>query len=169
VGLRTPFLRRDNGAAIEVPFKVLISLVVMTMAIVVLLPALQAYQSSEVERRTEVAAAGIASAARSVYLHPGSSRSYVLDVPPAGSVHLVSMSIGGNLDVTPGESCVISWRLSDGTRGSHAITTNGGQVPLAGVDGHAVTIEGPRAILALEAREAPPRAWCDRYVEVRVL
>ena len=167
--MRLPPLRRDADAAIDVPFKMLISLVVMAMAVVALLPALQAYQSGEVEHRTEVAVAGIAAAARSVFHHPGSSRTVVLDITPAGSVRIVSMSIGGDLTGPPGEACVISWRLSDGTRGNHAITTNGGQVPLAGPDGQAITIEGHRAILALETREAPPGAWYDHYVEVRAI
>ncbi len=162
-------LRSDTDGVIDVPFKMVISLVVMAMAVVALLPALQAYQSSEVEHRTEVAVAGIATTARSVFHHPGSSRTFVLDIPPAGSVRLVSMSIGGDLHGHPGEACVISWKLSDGTRGNHAITTNGGQVPLAGPDGQALTIEGHRAILVLETREAPPGTWCNNYVEVRAI
>jgi len=167
--LRPPFLRRDNGAVIDMPFKVLISLVVMTMATVILLPALQAYQSSEVEHRTEISVAAIASAARSVYHHPGSSRTVALDVPSAGTVRLELMSIGGDLTGPPGETCVIKWRLSDGTEGIHAITTLGGEVPMAGPDGLAISIEGQRALLVLEAKAAPRGSWCDTYVEVRLL
>ena len=95
--MRPSALYSDRDAAIDVPYKLLLSVVLLTMATAVLMPTLYAYQQSEVERRIQVAIAEIDSAARSVFHHPGSSRTVLVDIPSSGSFHLERLTIGGDL------------------------------------------------------------------------
>jgi hypothetical protein len=167
--LRPTGLRRREDAAIDVPLKLLVSVVLMAMAAAILLPALQAYQRSEIEHRIELTVTDISSAALAVYHHPGSSRTVVVDVPSAGGYQLESLTIGGDLGASPSGTAVITWRHSGGTEGSRAVTTPNGHVPLCGPDGRALEVEGPRVVLVLEARQADTGPWTGRYVEVRAI
>ena len=86
--MRAGPLRRDPAGAIDIPYKLLVSVVIMALATTVLLPVLRGYQESTMEDRVNLAVSKIAAAARTAYHHPGSSRTVVVDVPPAGVVHL---------------------------------------------------------------------------------
>ena len=165
--LRHPGLRVRDAAVTDVPFKLLVSVVLMVMAAAVLLPSLQTYQRSEIEHRIELAVAEISSAALAVYRHPGSSRVVEVDVPPCGGYELEGLSIGGDISSSPAGAAVISWRHSGGVERDHAVTTQNGHVPLCGPDGKALDVQGPRAVLVLEARQASLGSWAGHYVEVR--
>lgn len=167
--MRPTGLRGRDDAAIDVPFKLLVAVVLMAMAAAILLPALQAYQRSEVEQRIELTVAEISSAALAVYRHPGSSRTVTVDVPSAGGYRLEGLTIGGDLGEPPGGAAVITWRHSGGVERSHAVTTTNGQVPLCGPDGRAVEVAGHRTVLVLEAMEATSGPWTGHYVEVRTI
>ncbi len=165
--MRTPRLRRCDGAAIDVPYKLLVSVVLMTMAAAILLPALHAYQLSEIEHHIELAVADIASAARSVHRHPGSSRTVGVDVPPAGGFRLERLSIGGDIGRPTGEASTIRWRHSGGGTGIHVVASSMGQVPITGPDGRALLVQGDTAMLVLEGRRSGPDS--ATYVEVRLV
>ncbi len=167
--MRPPAFRRDRGAATDIPFKLLLSVVLMTMAFAVLMPVLQAYQQNEVEHRIQLAVAEIDAAARAAYHHPGSSRTVLVDIPSSGSYRLESLTIGGDLTDDGPEAAIISWRHSGGMKGNHAVSTHGGPVSMAGPDGGPIVLDGDRFLLVLEAKTAPPESHVSTYVEVRVL
>jgi hypothetical protein len=152
----------------DLPFKLLVSVMLMMMATAILMPALHAYQQSEVEHRTEIVVSSIDSAARSAFHHPGSSRTVLVDVQPSGGVRLDRLSIGGDLLSAPGQAGIISWEHSSGMSGSHIVASTGGAIPLAGVDGKSLVLDGRPCLLVLESMRAPEGSWCHRYVEVRV-
>lgn len=147
--------------------RLLLAVVLVAMAAAIVLPALGSYQRSEVEHRIQVAVAGIDAAARSVYHHPGSSRTVVVDVPPAGRFHLERLVIGGDPATDPAMSAVISWSHSGGTTSRHVVSGDTAPIPLSGPDGRALTVEGPRAVLVLEAKVRTDGPATVRYVEVR--
>ncbi len=167
--MRPSALLRDRDAAIDVPYKLLLTVVLMTMATAVLLPTLHAYQQNEVEHRIQVAIAEIDSAARSVFHHPGSSRTVLVDIPSSGSFHLERLTIGGDLAAPGSEAAFIRWRHSGGAEGNHLVTTRGGPLSMAGPDGEPLEIEGHQCLLVLEARTSPPGSQPDTFVEVRIL
>jgi hypothetical protein len=150
-----------------VPFKLLISVVLMAMAAAILLPALHAYQMTEIEQRIELTVVEVSAAALAVYRHPGSSRTVVIDVPSAGGCRLESITIGGNLSASPASSALITWRHSGGIEMSQAVMTQNGHVPMCGPDGKALEVVGARAVIVLEARQTEIGPWTGRYVEVR--
>jgi hypothetical protein len=151
------------------PFKLLLSVVLMTMATAVLLPVLHAYQRSELEHRVEMAVGEIDAAARAAYHHPGSSRTVLVDVPPAGAYRLEELTIGGDLGRDGARAAIVSWVHSGGTRGNHVVSSQGGPVPMAGPDGGPLSMSGSRALLVLEAKAAPPGCIYATYVEVSAL
>jgi hypothetical protein len=162
-----PF-RRDDAGAIDVPYKLLVSIVVMAMAASVLLPVLKAYHEGTMEDRVELLVSRIGAAARAVYHHPGSSRTVVVDVPSSGGVRLERLSIGGDPSTDPALTSAIHWELSTGTERTHVVTTQGGFVPMTGQEGQAVLVgAGPR-LLVLEAQENPPGMAFDHIVVVTV-
>ena len=167
--MRPSVLQRDGDAAIDVPFKLLLSVVLMTMATAVLMPTLHAYQQREVEHRIQVAIAEIDSAARSVFHHPGSSRTVLVDIPSSGSFHLERLTIGGDLAAPGPGAALIRWRHSGGAEGNHLVTTNGGPLSMAGPNGGHLDIEGQQCLLVLEARASPPGSQSNTFVEVRIL
>jgi len=166
--LRPPALRRQTGAAIDVPFKLLISVVIVTMATAILFPALQAYQRSEVEHRLALTLAEIEAAAISVHHHPGSSRSVVIDVPSSGGFRLESMSIGGDLRAPPAEVSTIGWRLSSGTTGTQLVITTTGPLPMASTEHEELVIDRFPCLIILEAKVAPPGGHYSAFVQVSV-
>jgi hypothetical protein len=167
--LRPSALRGDRAGVTDIPFKLLLSVVLMTMAVAVLMPALSAYQQSEVEHRIQLAVAEIDAAARAAYHHPGSSRTVLVDVPSSGSYRLVGLTVGGDLCNDGHVAAIISWRHSGGVEGHHVVATRGGPVYLAGSDGGPLDLEGDRFLLVLEARAAPPGCQTPTFVEVRTI
>ena len=167
--MRVSPLRRDLAGTIDIPYKLLVSVVIMALAASVLLPVLRAYQESTMEDRVDLVISKIAAAARTAYHHPGSSRTVVVDVPPAGGVRLERLSIGGNLSKDLALTSTIRWELSTGASGTHAITTPGGFVPMTGPDDEAVVVGAGPSVLVLEAKEAPTGWAVDHVVVVTVL
>ncbi len=167
--MRPSTLHRDREAAIDVPYKLLLSVVLMTMATAVLMPTLHAYQQSEVEHRIQLAIADIDSAARSVFHHPGSSRTVLVDIPSSGSFHLERLTIGGDIAAPDPEASFIRWRHSGGAEGNHLVTTNRGPLSMAGPNGGPLDIEGHQCLLVLEVRASPSGSQLDAFVEVRIL
>jgi len=167
--LRPSALHRDRNAAIDVPYKLLLSVVLLTMATAVLMPTLYAYQQSEVEHRIQVAIAEIDSAARSVFHHPGSSRTVLVDIPSSGSFHLERLTIGGDLTAPGPEAALIRWRHSGGAEGNHLVTTSRGPLAMAGTNGGPLDIEGHQFLLVLEARTTLQGNQPIAFVEVRTL
>jgi len=149
------------------PFRLLLSVVLMAMAAAVLLPALSAYQRTEFEGRVKLAVAELSSAARAVYASPGSSRTVAVDLPPSYGMSLERLSIGAGLDASPGEMAIIQWRLSKGVEGRSAVRTTGGPVPMSGPDGQPLVLMRGRAMLVLEARQAPDGSPVGLYVLVK--
>ncbi len=164
--MRTPRFRRDASAAIDVPFRMLLSVVLVTMAAAVLYPALQSYQESEMEQRVSLTLAEIEAAALSVHRHPGSSRTVLIDVPCSGGIRLERMTVGGDLDGTPTEVGTISWALTNGASGDHLVTSNDGPVPMAGPDGRTLSIEAFPCLIVLETCATPSGAYYNAYVRV---
>jgi type II secretory pathway pseudopilin PulG len=148
------------------PFRLLLSVVLMAMAAAVLLPALSAYQRTEFECRVRLTVAEISSAARAVYSSPGSSRTVALDLPPSFGISLERLSIGAGLDAGPGDMAIIQWKLSKGGEGRAAVHTTGGAVPMSGPDGQPLVLQKGRALLVLEARQAPAGSPVELYVRV---
>ena len=167
--MRRSALRRIEAAAMDMPFKLLISVIIMAMATSILLPVLNAYQQSEVEHRIEVVMAELSSAAKMVFNHPGSAKTVHVQVAPAGGVHLETISIGGRLSEHPAEAATIKWRHSMGTSGMCVVSSVTGPVPLAGPEGDPLVIHGSGYLLVLESKPSPQGSWCQRFVEVRVI
>lgn len=165
--MRHPRLRRDRGAVVDMPFRLLLSVVLMAMAAAVLLPALSAYQQTEFEARVRLTVAEISSAARAVLASPGSSRTVAVDLPPSLGISLEHLSIGAGLDAGPGEMAIIHWRLSRGGEGRTAVLTTGGPVPMSGPDGQPLVLQKGRALLVLEATQAPAGSPVGLYVMVK--
>ncbi len=167
--MRPPSLRRDAGAAIDIPFKLLLSLVVIGLALGVLMPALSAYQTSEVEHRLSVTLAEIEAAALSVHRHPGSSRTVVIDLVASGSVRLEWMEVGGELSGPLADMASIRWRHTGGASGKHLVSTSSGPLPMAGPDGGPLTIGSFPCMLVLEALPSPDGCPCPSFVSVIVV
>ncbi len=167
--MRPSAFRRQTGAAIDVPFKLLISVVIVTMATAILFPALQAYQRSEMEHRLALTLAEIEAAVISVHHHPGSSRTVVIDVPSSGVITLESMSIGGGLTAPPAEVSTIGWRLSSGTTGVQLVSTTSGPIPMASTEYGELVIDRFPCLIILEAKVAPPGGHYSTFVQVAVL
>jgi hypothetical protein len=165
--LRHPRLRRDREAVVDMPFKLLLSVVLMAMAAAVLLPALSAYQQTEFEGRVKLTVAEISSAARAVFASPGSSRTVAVDLPPSFGISLVRLSIGAGLDASPVDMAIIQWRLSSGGEGRAVVHTTCGAVPMSGQDGQPLVLQKGRALLVLEAGQAPAGSQVGRYVLVK--
>ncbi len=167
--MRPTALHRDSSAVIDVPYKLLLSVVLMTMATAVLMPTLYAYQQSEVEHRIQMTVAEIDSAARSVFHHPGSSRTVLVDIPSSGSFHLERLTIGGDLASPGPEAAIIRWRHSGGVEGDHLVTTSRGPLAMAGTNGGPLDIEGHQCLLVLEAMTSAQGNQPITFVEVRIL
>ena len=165
--MRTPRFRRDATAAIDVPFRMLLSVVLTTMAAAVLYPALQSYQETEMEQRVSLTLAEIETAVLSVHRHPGSSRTVLIDVPCSGGIRLERMTVGGDLCGAPAQVGTIGWQLSNGASGDHLVASSGGPVPMAGPDGRGLSIDGFPCLIVLEVRVAPSGAPFQTYVQVR--
>ena len=161
----SPF-RRDEVAAVDVPFRMLLSVVLVSMASAVLYPALQAYQEKEMEDRVSLVLAEIDAAALAVHRHPGSSRTVAVDVPSSGGIRLVALTVGGDLDGTPAEVGTIGWQLSSGASGHHLVSSNTGPVPMAGPGGEALVVERMPCLLVLTAASAPTGARYGTFVMV---
>jgi hypothetical protein len=164
--VRHPRLLRDREAVVDMPFTLLLSVVLMAMAAAVLLPALSAYQRTEFECRVKLTVAEISSAARAVIASPGSSRTVAVDLPPSFGISLERLSIGAGLDAGPGDMAIIQWRLSKGGEGRTVVQTTGGPVPMSGPGGQPLLLQKGRALLVLEAREAPAGSPVELYVLV---
>jgi len=167
--LRPPALRRDTSAAIDVPFKMLISVVLVSMATMILYPVLQSYQETEMENRLTVSMAEIENAVLSVHRHPGSSRTVLIDVPSSGGIRLDRVSIGGDLTAPPAEVGTIGWRLTTGSDGTVLVSSTTGPVPMADADGKGLVIEAFPCLIVLEARAAPPGSHYKVYVQVSLV
>lgn len=167
--MRPPALRRDEGAAIDVPFKLLLSLVVIALAMGVLMPALSAYQTSEVEHRVSVTLAEIEAAALAVHRHPGSSRTVVIDLVASGSVRLERIALGGDLSGSLADMATIRWWHTGGASGEHLVSTSSGPLPMAGPDGGPLTIETFPCMLVLEGCPSPDDCPYPSYVRVTVV
>jgi hypothetical protein len=161
-------MKRED-AALDMPFKLVISVVILTMATAILLPVLHAYQQSEVEHRMEVVVAEISSAARAVFNHPGSAKTVLVNIPPAGPVHMERLVIGGDLSGHPAEAATIRWSHSSGASGSMVVRSVTGPVPLANQEGKALVITGSICLLVLEEMESPQGSWSKRFVQVLVV
>ena len=166
--MRSPSLRRDTRAAIDVPFKMLISVVLVTMATAILYPALQAYQETEMEHRVSLTLAEIEVATLSVHRHPGSSRTVLVDVPSSGGIRLERLTVGGDLDGPPAGVSVIGWELSTGASGNHVVSSNTGPVAMAGPEGDGLVIESFPCLIVLEAATSPTGSVYRSHVQVRV-
>ena len=165
--MRHPRLLRDRAAVVDMPFRLLLSVVLMAMAAAVLLPALSAYQQTEFEARVKLTVAEISSAARAVYSSPGSSRTIAIDLPPSFGISLERLSIGAGLDAGPVDMAIIHWKLSRGGEGRAIVHTTGGPVPMSGLDGQPLVLQRGRALLVLEARQAPAGSLVELYVLVK--
>ncbi len=163
----SPF-RRDPDAAIDVPYKMLISVVLVSMTTAILYPVLQTYQETEMERRLALTMAEIESAVVSVHRHPGSSRTLLVDVPSSGGIRLDSINIGGDLKAPAAEVGTIEWRLSTGSKGIELISSTTGPVPMAGIDGKGLVIERFPCLIVLEARVPPSGGYYKTVVQVSV-
>lgn len=164
--MRTPAFRRDATAAIDVPFKMLLSVVLVTMATAILYPALQTYQETEMEHRVSLTLAELETAALSVHRHPGSSRTVLIDVPSTGGIWLDSMTIGGHLAGSPADVGTIVWELSTGDEGHHLIVSSTGPVPMAGADGKGLVMESFPCLIVLKAMVSPEGAHYPTFVLV---
>lgn len=165
--MRHPLLRRDRAAVVDMPFRLLLSVVLMAMAAAVLLPALSAYQQTEFEGRVKLTVAEISSAARAVLASPGSSRTVAIDLPPSFGISLERLSIGAGLDAGPVDMAIIHWKLSTGGEGRAVVHTTGGAVPMSGPDDRPLVLQNGRALLVLEARQAPAGSPVELYVLVK--
>ncbi len=166
--MRAVPIRMDEAGAMDIPYKLLVSIVVMAMAASVLLPVLKAYHESTMEDRVELLVSRIGAAARAVYHHPGSSRTVVVDVPPSGGVRLERLTIGGDPFTDPAQSSIIRWELSSGTGRTHVVTTQGGFVPMTGPEWQPVVVEAGPRIIVLEAQQAPSGMAFEHIVVVTV-
>lgn len=166
--LRHPHLRQDRRAALDVPFKMLLSVVLVTMATAILYPALQAYQETEMEHRVGLTLAEIEASVMAVHRHPGSSRTVLVDVPSSGGIRLEGLTIGGDLEGPPAEVGTIGWKLSSGTTGRHLVTSSTGPVPMAGPDGGAVHVEAFPCLLVLKASACSQGSAYRAFVQVTV-
>ena len=164
--MRHPRLLRDRVAVVDMPFKLLLSVVLMALAAAVLLPALSAYQRTEFEGRVRLTVAEISSAARAVYTSPGSSRTVAIDLPPSFGISLERLSIGACQDDGLGDMAIIQWKLSKGSGGRAAVLATGGPVPMSGPDGQPLVLQRGRALLVLEANQAPAGSPVGLYVLV---
>jgi hypothetical protein len=164
--VRSPVFRRDEGAAIDVPFRLLLSVVLISMATAILYPTLQSYQEAEMENRVSLTLAEIEAAAVSVHRHPGSSRTVLIDVPSSGGIRLESLSIGGDLEGTPVEVGTIGWSLSNGVSGNHLVTSSSNVVPMAGPEGGGLHIDSFPCLMVLEAKAGPPGSHFGAFVQV---
>ncbi len=167
--MRHPLLRQEGAAVVDVPYQLVLSVVLMALAAATLMPALRSYQASELEGRIRVTVAEVASAAKAVLHHPGSSRTVSVDLSGGWGVRLERLTIGAPLDAAPDMMAVIAWRHTAGGSGRSLVTSTGGPVPMCGTDhGQFVLVEG-RALLVLEARQAPDGLSFDTYVEVTLV
>ena len=164
--MRPPALRRNTGAAIDVPFKMLISVVLVSMAIMILYPALQSYQETEMESRLNISMAEIEAAVVSVHRHPGSSRTVLIDVPSSGGIRLDRLSIGGDLTAPPSEVGTIGWELTTGSHGTVLVSSSTGPIPMADPDGEGLVIEAFPCLIVLEAKISPPGSHYMAFVQV---
>ena len=165
--MRTPAFRSDARAAIDVPFKMLLSVILVSMATAILYPALEAYQETEMELRVSLTISEIEAAALSVSRHPGSSRTVLVDVPSSGGIRLERLTVGGDLTGPPADLGTIGWELSSGTSGIHLVSSNTGPVPMAGPEGAVLEILAFPCLIVLEARASPQGAHCPTHVHVR--
>jgi hypothetical protein len=148
------------------PYKLLLSVVLMALAAATLMPALRSYQATELEGRIRVTVAEVASAARAVLNHPGSSRTVAVDLGGGWGVRLNRLTIGAPLDAPLEDVAVIAWSHTAGGSGRTVVTSTGGPVPMCGEDGGQVVLADGRALLVLEARHAPEGSSVESYVEV---
>lgn len=153
----------------DVPFKLLMSVVIVTMATAILFPTLQAYQRSEVEHRLSLTLADIEAAVISVYHHPGSSRTVVIDVEPSGGIRLETLTIGGELTAAPVDASTINWRLSSGASGNHLVSTASGPVPMASTEHEELALDRFPCLIVLEAMKAPPGSHYRSFVQVSMV
>ncbi len=149
--MRHPYLRGDTRGALDVPFRMLLSVVLVTMATAILFPALQAYQETEMEHRVGLVLAEIEASALAVIRHPGSSRTVLVDVPSSGGIRLEGVIIGGDLHGPSSEVGTIGWKLSSGASGRHLVAASTGPVPMAGPDEGAVRVDAFPCLLVLKA------------------
>jgi hypothetical protein len=166
--LRGLNIRRDASAAIDVPFRMLLSVVLVAMASAVLYPALQSYQETEMEERVSLVLAELEAAALAVHRHPGSSRTVLVDVPSSGGIRLERMTIGGDLGEGPAGTGTITWELSSGASGHHLVSSNTGPVPLAGPEGEALVVDHGPCLLVLTAGPAPAGSHFRTFVQVDI-
>ena len=164
--MRRPLLVRDRAAVVDMPYRLLLSVVLMALAAATLLPALRSYQATELEGRIRVTVAEVASAARAVLNHPGSSRTVAVDLGGGWGVRLERLTIGAPLGSEVASMAVIAWSHTAGGSGRTAVTSTGGPVPMCGEDGGQLVLADGRALLVLEARAAPDGSSFDSYVEV---
>jgi hypothetical protein len=147
----------------------LISVVLVSMAIAILYPALQTYQETEMEHRLAIKMAEIEAAATTAQRHPGSSRTVLIDVPSTGGIRLDRMTIGGELTAPPAETGTIRWSLSSGPSGTRLVSSTSGPVPMSGEDGGPVVLEAFPCLIVLETRAAPPGSHYRSFVQVSVV
>ncbi len=167
--MKRPVLRDDRSAVIDVPMKMLISVVLVSMATIVLYPALQSYQETEMENRVSLSMAEIEAAVLAVQRHVGSSRTVVLDVPSSGGIRLDRLTIGGDLTASPSEVGTVSWRLSTGAKGAILVSSATGPVPMASSEGSQLVIEAFPCIIVLETRASPHGSHYGTFVQAAVL
>ena len=167
--MRPPTIRRDPRAAIDVPLRMLLSVVLVSMASAVLYPVLQTYQETEMEERVTLVLAEIEAAALAVHRHPGSSRTVLVDIASSGGISLERLTIGGDLDEAPAVTATITWELSSGAKGHRLVSSNTGPVPLAGPEGEALVVVCEPCLLVLTATPAPAGACYRTFVQVDVL
>ncbi|UCC93762.1 MAG: hypothetical protein JSW25_03600 [Thermoplasmata archaeon] len=167
--MRPPRFRNDTGAAMDVPFKMLVSVVLVSMAVATLYPVLQSYHETQMEHRVSLAVTEIEAAVTSAHRHPGSSRTVLIDVPSTGGIRLESLTIGSELTAPAVEAGAITWRLSSGPGSRELVTTSGGPVPMAGPGGEQVVIDRFPCLLVVEAMTAPPGVQHRDFVQVTVL
>ena len=164
--MRRPLLVRDRAAVVDMPYRLLLSVVLMALAAATLFPALRSYQASELEGRIRVTVAEVASAARAVMAHPGSSRTVAVDLCGGWGVRLERMTIGAPPGAALEEMAIIEWRHTAGGSGRTVVASTGGPVPMCGEDGGELVLTDGRALLVLEARRAPEGSVVESYVEV---
>ena len=167
--MRPHTLHRNMDAAMDVPFKMLISVIIVSMATMVLYPALQSYQETEMESRLSISMTEIEAAAISVHRHPGSSRTVLIDVPSSGGIRLDSLSIGGDLTAPPSEVGTMRWELSSGSRGTVLVSSSTGPIPMADADGNGLVIEAFPCLIVLEAKMSPPGSHYKVFVQVSLV
>jgi len=164
--LRRPLPRHDRAAVVDMPYRLLLSVVLMALAAATLMPALRSYQASELEGRIRVTVAEIGSAARAVLDHPGSSRMVVVDLGGGWGVRLERLTIGAPLGSGVASMAVIAWSHTAGGSGRTAVTSTGGPVPMCGEDGGQLVLSDGRALLVLEANDAPDDSPVEGFVVV---